>query len=72
MDLLPTLISLGLLLAIAGYCAVQARKPKPIGQVWRIPYIPVMIACGVAILVLGAHLISLLTGSPLHNRRGLY
>ncbi len=55
------------LLAVAIY---MNRKPVELGRVRMIPYGGLQFLAIAAILVTTAHLISLLTGTPLISRRG--
>lgn len=45
-------------------CWLLERRPRNFGEVRLFPYIPVMMVCLVAVLVLLAHAVSLATGKP--------
>ena len=56
-------------LALAGLARWHETRPRELGQVRLFPVVPVL-AAGVLLSVLAAaHLVSLLTGHPLHGRR---
>ena len=69
-----SVIATGVVLAVAvtvfGVCAVMARRPYEPGRIWRVPYTALMwLSVLVAVLML-AHLVTLLTGTPLRSRFG--
>jgi predicted membrane channel-forming protein YqfA (hemolysin III family) len=64
MDLSVTLWAGALAGAIFVLCWLGERRPRRFGEVRLFPYIPVMMACLVAILVVLAHAVSLMTGKP--------
>jgi len=64
MDLSATLWGAGVAAVVFALCWLGERRPRHFGEVRLFPYIPVMMACLVVILVLVAHLISLVTGKP--------
>lgn len=67
-----TLFSAGLAAAVlvVALAAWFERKPYQPGRLWAVPWRAVMALGLLAVLVLGAHLISLLSGHPLAGRRG--
>lgn len=68
MSLLVTLLILGLALASFAFANWKSRRPPPLGEVRLVPYNGLQfIALVVAVLML-AHLVSLLTGTPLEGR----
>ena len=70
MDLAPTLVVLALALAVFGVAVWGERRPYEPGRVWKVPYKAVMfVAVLVAVLML-AHLVTLVTGTPLESRFG--
>ncbi|MDX1542152.1 MAG: hypothetical protein R3349_12185 [Geminicoccaceae bacterium] len=70
MGLTATIAVLVLALGLAGIANWRERRPREIGQPPLLPWIAVqMVAVVVAILML-AHLVSLLTGTPLKSRFG--
>ncbi len=65
-----TLALLGVGLSLAALARWQESRPRALGEVRLFPVLPVM-AVGVILSVLAAaHLVSLLTGSPLKGRLG--
>ena len=70
MSLVPTAVVLAVAIAAFGVCAVMVRRPYEPGRIWRVPYAAIMwVAVLVAVLML-AHLVTLLTGTPLRSRFG--
>lgn len=70
MSLSWTLALLGVGLSLAALARWQESRPRALGEVRLFPVLPVM-AVGVILSVLAAaHLVSLLTGSPLKGRLG--
>lgn len=68
MDVRWTLALLGVGLALTGLARWQETRPRELGEVRLFPVVAVM-AAGVLLSVLAAaHLVSLLTGIPLHGR----
>ena len=65
MDLGTTIWAIALAGAAFALCWLRERRPRIMGEVRLFPYIPAMMVCMVAILVLLAHLISLVTGKPI-------
>jgi O-antigen/teichoic acid export membrane protein len=61
---------LGLAVLVVALAAWRERKPYQPGRLWVIPWRAVMALGLLAVLVLGAHLVSLLSGHPLAGRRG--
>ena len=65
-----TLALLAIGLSLAALARWQESRPRALGEVRLFPVLPVM-AVGVLLSVLAAaHLVSLLTGSPLKGRLG--
>lgn len=65
-----TLALLAIGLSLAALARWQESRPRALGEVRLFPVLPVM-AVGVILSVLAAaHLVSLLTGSPLKGRLG--
>lgn len=71
MTLSITGIVLFLSVLIVAVAAWQDRKPYQPGQLWRVPWRAVMALGILAVLILGAHGISLMTGHPITGRTGL-
>ena len=69
MNLTVTLIIVGLTVALFAFAAWRARQPAQPLKVRMVNYHVVQIVCIVVILVMGAHLITLLTGGPVTGRR---
>ena len=69
--MMPTLIVFFVALAVFAVAVWRERRPYEPGRVWKVPYKAVMfVAVLVAVLML-AHLVTLLTGTPLRSRFGL-
>ena len=69
MSMLTTLALLGLSLAVIGLANWRERRPKDIQRLTLVSY-PLIQMIGVVVaLLMIAHLVSLLTGQPLHGRR---
>ena len=64
MDLGVTVWAMALASAVFALLWLRERRPRVIGEVRLFPYIPAMMVCLVVMLILLAHLISLLTGKP--------
>lgn len=64
MDQTTTLLGVAVAAAIFSVCWLRERRPREFGKPRLFPYIPVMMACMVAILCLLAHLVALVTGRP--------
>lgn len=68
MDVHWTLALLGVGLVLTGLARWQETRPRELGEVRLFPVVTVL-AVGVLLSVLAAaHLVSLLTGIPLHGR----
>lgn len=70
MGLTATLVGIGAAFALAGLCIVIERRPYIPGRPWRFPSKLVLALSLLAILALGAHLMTLLTGRPFSGRMG--
>jgi len=70
MGVVVTVVSLVASAVIAVAANILARRPLPFGEVRMIPYGAVQFIAMVAVVVLAAHLFSLLTGEPLKGRLG--
>jgi hypothetical protein len=68
MDLGTTVWAMSLAAAVFALCWLRERRPRAIGEVRLFPYIPVMMVCLVVVLVLTAHLVSLVTGKPIGSQ----
>jgi len=55
-------------LALAGFANWQERRPRPVGDPPLIPYMLVQIVAIVVLVLMAAHLVSLLTGQQLTSR----
>jgi len=67
MGLGATLTTLGVALAIAGLANWRERRPRP-GNPSLVPYTAVQIVAIVVVVLMGAHVVSLLTGHQLTSR----
>lgn len=55
-------------LLIAGLANWRERRPRPVGKPSLVPYIAIQILAVLVIILMLAHLVSLLTGHPLKGR----
>jgi hypothetical protein len=69
MNLPITLVIVGLTAALFAFASWRARQPAQPLKVRMVNYHVVQIVCIVVILVMGAHLITLLMGAPVAGRR---
>ncbi len=67
MGLGATLTVLGMALAIAAFANWRERRPRP-GHPSLVPYTAIQIAAIVLVVLMGAHVVSLLTGHQLTSR----
>lgn len=67
MGLGATLTILGVALAIAGLANWRERRPRP-GHPSLVPYTAIQIVAIVVVVLMGAHVVSLLTGQQLTSR----
>lgn len=70
MELGPTIAVLVAALAAAAFANWQERRPPQIGAPSLIPWTGVQIVGVVVAILMLAHLVSLLTGTPLRSRFG--
>jgi hypothetical protein len=70
LDLPTTLAVLAAALAVVGAMLLLERRKPPLGEVRLFPVLPVMMVAAVVAIVMLAHLVSLLTGTPLVGRGG--
>jgi len=70
MDLIPTLALA--VLAVAAFAGAWwgHRRPYQPGRIWQPPYIAIMWLALLLLIVMLAHLVTLLTGTPLQSRFG--
>jgi uncharacterized membrane protein YidH (DUF202 family) len=68
MSLGLTLVLLLAALAIAAYANWRERRPRDLGRPPLVPYTAIQVIAVVAIIIMLAHLVSLLTGQPLKSR----
>jgi hypothetical protein len=66
LDLTISILIVALL--IAGLANWRERRPRPIGQPSLVPYTAIQILAVLVIILMLAHLVSLLTGHPLRGR----
>lgn len=70
MTLPVTLAILIAALALAGLANWRERRPRQLGQPALVPWIAIQIVAVVIAILMLAHLVSLLTGTPLKSRFG--
>ena len=63
-----TLILLAFGLSLAGFARWHESRPRALGEVTLVPATLLLAVGVVAVVVAGAHLVSLITGIPLHGR----
>ena len=68
MSLAVTLLVLLLALAVAGFANYQERRPRELGRPPLVPYTVIQMLAAVVIILMLAHLVSLLLGQPLRSR----
>lgn len=68
MDLTTTLIVLGLAAALAGFANYKTRRPGEPGRPSLVPYAGLQYVGLLLIVLMLAHLVTLLTGTPLVGR----
>jgi uncharacterized membrane protein YidH (DUF202 family) len=68
MSLGLTLVVLLAALAIAAYANWRERRPRDLGRPPLVPYTAIQVIAVVAVIIMLAHLVSLLTGQPLKGR----
>ena len=68
MSMTATLVILGLGLALTVFANVMARRPVEPGDVRLIPYNGLQFLGLVVVILMLAHLVTLLTGTPLEGR----
>ena len=68
MSLIPTLIVLAACLAILGIGQFRERRRYEPGRISLIPWVPLQFLAMMGVIVMLAHLVSLLTGEPLVGR----
>ncbi|MEO9904583.1 hypothetical protein [Nisaea sp.] len=70
MDLFTTLIALGAAALLFAFAYWQDKREREPGQVTLIPYTMIQILAVVTCLVLLAHLVTLISGTPFRGRLG--
>jgi len=68
MSLTLTLILLAACLAVLGIAQFRERRPYEPGRISLIPWMPLQFLAMMGVIVMLAHLVSLLTGEPLVGR----
>ncbi len=69
MTLTPTLIVLALGLALTGFANFMSRRPSEPGRLRLVPYTGLQFVGLLVVVLMLAHLVTLLTGTPLEGRR---
>ena len=70
MSLTVTLIILGVAVVVAGISVYKARQPYEPGKIRWIPYVWLQYVALLVVVLMLAHLVTLLTGKPLVGRIG--
>jgi uncharacterized membrane protein YidH (DUF202 family) len=70
MSLTVTLAILALALAAAGFANWRERRPRALGRPPLVSYTAIQMLAAVVIILMLAHLVSLLGGQPLTGRLG--
>ncbi|MCB2101311.1 MAG: hypothetical protein KDE22_10605 [Rhodobacterales bacterium] len=68
MDLTQTWIGLGVAAAVFALAWVMHRRPYVPGRIWRVPWVGVMWLALLAVILMIAHLVTLISGQPLKSR----
>ena len=68
MSLAVTLVILAVAAVVFGFANWQSRRPRKPGEVSLVPWVGVQFLAAVAILLMLAHLVTLLTGHPFAGR----
>ena len=68
MSLTVTLLVLLLALAVAGFANYRERRPRQLGWPPLVPYTVIQMLALVLVILMLAHLVSLLMGQPLRSR----
>ena len=68
MSLEPTIAVLLAALLVAGIANWRERRPRDLGRPSLVPYSAIQALAVLVIILMLAHLASLLTGTPLHGR----
>lgn len=70
MDQQQTLLSLGIAIAVVIVATIKDRAPYQPGKLWVVPWRWLLAFALLAVLVLSAHMVSLMSGRPLLGRAG--
>tara|TARA_R110002167_G_scaffold54305_1_gene154665 strand:- start:713 stop:928 length:216 start_codon:yes stop_codon:yes gene_type:complete len=70
MSLTVTLVVLALAALLFAWANWHSRRERPPGEPSLVPHTVLQIAALIVFVLMAAHLISLLTGTPLTGRRG--
>jgi hypothetical protein len=68
MSLALTVAILLAALLVAGLANWRERRPRDLGRPPLVPYTTIQVLAALVIILMLAHLVSLLTGQPLHGR----
>ena len=68
MSLVPTVVILLLALAIAAFANYRERRPRALGRPPLLSYTVLQMIALVVVVLMLAHLVSLIMGSPLKSR----
>jgi hypothetical protein len=68
--LTATIVGIVAAALLAAFALWRDNRPYVPGKVWRVPWRAIGFVAIVAAMVLAAHLISLLTGTPFQGRMG--
>jgi hypothetical protein len=68
MSLTLTLVILAICVAILGIAQIRERRPYEPGRITLVPWVPLQFLAMMGLILMLAHLVSLLTGEPLVGR----
>lgn len=68
MSLTLTLVILAVCVAILGIAQIRERRPYEPGRITLVPWVPLQFLAMMGMILMLAHLVSLLTGEPLVGR----
>ena len=70
MSMTPTLVVLFAAAVVFGVSVLGERRPYVPGRLWKIPYRALMFISVLVVVLMLAHVVTLVTGTPLKSRFG--